>query len=758
MKITHKIILSFLLVASLTSLAAIWTQQLLLASATTLVLAIFFGGYFSFLISRNFRKLNEAAQNVGNGNLDTQVEITSNDEIGELSRSFNKMIADLRDSRSDLATAKTLTDKILASMVDFVLVTDMDMTITQVNQAALQLNGYDEHELIGQPVNMLLADRPFNQKGVEILRKNGFAASLDKVIRDKNGKQTPVSMSLSVFKDEDGRDLGIVCVGKDTSKQTRAEAERKVIYEVIQGVTTTSNLDELLGLIHRSIGNVLYAENCYVALVDPATEMLTLPFFVDKRDPKPPSAKLGAGLTAYVFRTGKPKLMTAEVIRELCDAGEMELVGTTPGIWLGVPLRTPRGIIGVLVVQHYEDPDAYDQRDVEFLTSVGDQIALAIERKRSDDAVKENEAKFKDLFDNAPVAYHELDTNGCYVRINHTEELLLGYTNDELRGKHPAEFIVETVSRDATKAKLAGDLPLLPIERTFIRKDGSHISVLNQDILIRDADGEVTGIRSTLQDITSLKHAEEQLKIFNEKLQQSNRELQDFAYVASHDLQEPLRKVQAFSDRLKTKYADKLEGDGLDYLERMRSAASRMQLLIQDLLTFSRVSTKAQPFTPVDLNQITSEVLSDLEVKIEETGAAVDFNELPTLDADPMQMRQLIQNLVGNALKFQQVGTAPVITISSQTVNTNGNLYGPHCQIIVKDNGIGFDEKYTDKIFAVFQRLHGRTEYEGSGVGLAICRKIVERHNGNITAHSAPGEGASFAITIPLKQPEQEAI
>ena len=664
----------------------------------------------------------------------------------------------MKETRTKLASTKIFTGTILDSMVDFVVVTDLDLNIMQVNKAALALNGYEEHELIGKSVNILMADRPFNEKGVQLLRKNGFATNLEKTNLNKDGTTRSISMSVSVFKDEHGNDLGIVCVGKDTTAQTRAEAERKVISEVIQGVTTTSNLDELLGLIHRSIANVLYAENCYVALVDPATEMLTLPFFVDKRDPLPPSVKLGSGLTAYVFRTGKPKLMTAEVIRQLTEEREIEIVGTTPGIWLGVPLRTPDGIIGVLVVQHYDDDAAYDQRDVEFLTSVGDQIALAIERKRSDEAIKENEAKFKDLFDHAPVAYHELDTEGCYVRINHTEELLLGYTSDELKGRHPSEIIVEKASREATEAKLAGNVPLEAVELTFIKKDGTHVSVLNEDRLIHDPMGKITGIRSTLQDITARKQAEEQLRVFNDKLQQSNRELQDFAYVASHDLQEPLRKVQAFSDRLKTKYADKLEGEGLDYLERMRSAASRMQLLIQDLLVFSRVSTKAQPFAPVNLNEITHEVLSDLEVKIEETGAAVDFEELPTLDADPMQMRQLIQNLVGNALKFQQAGTAPVITITSQTVDTNGNGFGPHCQIVVKDNGIGFDEKYTDKIFAVFQRLHGRTEYEGSGVGLAICRKIVERHNGKITAHSSPGEGASFAITIPLKQPVQESI
>jgi light-regulated signal transduction histidine kinase (bacteriophytochrome) len=249
------------------------------------------------------------------------------------------------------------------------------------------------------------------------------------------------------------------------------------------------------------------------------------------------------------------------------------------------------------------------------------------------------------------------------------------------------------------------------------------------------------------------KQAEDKLRISNEKLQQSNRELQDFAYVASHDLQEPLRKVQTFSDRLATKYAEKLEGDGLEYLERMRGAAERMRKLIQDLLTFSRVSSKAQPFVPVDLEKVSREVLSDLEVKIEETGASVEIRDLPTVDADPLQMRQLIQNLVGNALKFRNPDSAPVVKILAGTSNGNGSTPNGHfCTIRVEDNGIGFDEKYLDKIFTVFQRLHGRSEFEGSGIGLAVCRKIAERHHGNITAKSKPGEGSTFIVTLPVGQ------
>lgn len=178
-----------------------------------------------------------------------------------------------------------------------------------------------------------------------------------------------------------------------------------------------------------------------------------------------------------------------------------------------------------------------------------------------------------------------------------------------------------------------------------------------------------------------------------------------------------------------------------------------MQTLIQDLLSFSRVTTKAQPFIPVDVEEITKGVLSDLEVKIEETGATVEMLGLPVIDADPSQMRQLVQNLVGNALKFCRDGVAPIVKISAEPrENGNGGAY----EITIEDNGIGFDEKYLDKIFTVFQRLHGRAEYEGSGIGLAVCRKIVERHNGTITATSTPGNGAKFKLTLPRHQSNAE--
>ncbi len=230
-----------------------------------------------------------------------------------------------------------------------------------------------------------------------------------------------------------------------------------------------------------------------------------------------------------------------------------------------------------------------------------------------------------------------------------------------------------------------------------------------------------------------------------EELSRSNEELQQFAFIASHDLQEPLRKIQAFSSRLKVNFSSALTPQGHDYLQRMENATRRMQVLIDDLLILSRVTTRGQAFVQVNLSQVTQEVLSDLEVLIQQSGGYLEVGELPTLYADSVQMRQLLQNLISNALKFHRQEQSPLVKIYSQ-IPTSSN---DQCQIFVEDNGIGFDEKYLDRIFNVFQRLHGRSEYEGTGIGLAICRKIVERHQGSITAESKPGKGARFIVTLP---------
>ncbi|MEA5513401.1 PAS domain-containing protein [Nodularia sp. UHCC 0506] len=238
-----------------------------------------------------------------------------------------------------------------------------------------------------------------------------------------------------------------------------------------------------------------------------------------------------------------------------------------------------------------------------------------------------------------------------------------------------------------------------------------------------------------------------------QELTRSNEQLQEFAFIASHDLQEPLRKIITFGDRLKTTCEHDLSAPGRDYLERMQNAAFRMQTLIKDLLTLSRITTRAQPFVVVNLTHIIQEVLSDLEVSIQQTNGRVEVGNLPTIKADPLQMRQLLQNLIGNALKFHRPQIPPVVKVYSEILpnqsDQNSVVYDT-CQITIEDNGIGFAQKYVDRIFNVFQRLHGRNEYKGTGMGLAICRKIIERHHGIITVESQPGEGAKFIVTLPI--------
>jgi two-component system sensor kinase FixL len=361
-----------------------------------------------------------------------------------------------------------------------------------------------------------------------------------------------------------------------------------------------------------------------------------------------------------------------------------------------------------------------------------------------------------------------LDLDGRATFVNPAVARITGWQIEELIGK-TANELFHTNGHNGKNGEAGQNLT----EQVFHRKDGSEFPVELVKTPLNE-NGRVIGSVLVFKDITERKRAEESLARKAAELSRSNAELEQFAFVASHDLQEPLRKIQAFGDRLKVKAGASASPEVRDYLERMQSAAARMQTLINDLLAFSRVISSSQPFVPVELAKVTREVLGDLEVRIEQSHAQIEMGELPTIDGDPMQMRQLLLNLIGNALKFQPPGAKPVVKISARLFNSqttkdtaflkrltaNGHKPAPTgdlCEISVQDNGIGFEEKYLDKIFAVFQRLHGRTEYEGTGVGLAVCRRIVDRHGGNITATSQLDQGATFIVTLPVRHSNGEA-
>lgn len=335
------------------------------------------------------------------------------------------------------------------------------------------------------------------------------------------------------------------------------------------------------------------------------------------------------------------------------------------------------------------------------------------------------------------------DVKGTIIHVNDKFCEISKYSRDELIGQnhriinsgfHPKEFFVDLWKTIASGKVWEGEVKNKA-------KDGSYYWVYTTIVPFLKEDGKPYEYVSIRYEITQRKLAEERLKA-------SNEELQSFATIAAHDLQEPLRKIQTFGERLKVKGEKVLPPELLDYVNRIQSSSTRMRTLIDDLLSYSRVTSRAAPFEKIDLSKIVGEVLSDLEVRIEQTKAKISVQKLPNIEADPSQMRQLFQNLISNAMKFQKPDVPPVIEVSGKTVSN-------WCTIEVKDNGIGFDEKYLDRIFAIFQRLHGRHEYEGTGVGLAVCRKIVERHGGMLTARSTPGAGAIFIATIPIKQPKE---
>jgi PAS domain S-box-containing protein len=334
---------------------------------------------------------------------------------------------------------------------------------------------------------------------------------------------------------------------------------------------------------------------------------------------------------------------------------------------------------------------------------------------------------------------------------NKAAEKLYGWKRSEANGKIIHELLrtrfpipvhdIESIVLD--RGKWQGELI------HFTRKK-KPIVVESRWALQRDEKGHPAAMLEINRDITARKIAEAAAKDYSTRLERSNQELRDFASIASHDLQEPLRKVSTYGSILEDRFADALGKEGLAYLTKMLGATARMQALIQSLLIYSRVTTRSEPFVSIDLGKLVKEVLLDLEIPIQETGAEVGTDELPRIEADPGQIRQLFQNLIGNALKFHSEN--PRIKIYAEA------CWEGTCKISIEDNGIGFDEEYLERIFQPFQRLHGKSSpYKGSGIGLAICRKIVDRHNGTITARSEPGKGSTFIVTLPLRQHDENA-
>ena len=372
---------------------------------------------------------------------------------------------------------------------------------------------------------------------------------------------------------------------------------------------------------------------------------------------------------------------------------------------------------------------------------------IDILRLKAEQSVKESAAEIEDLYNNAPCGYHSLDKDGKFARVNDTELSWLGYTREELIGKDLRDVITEDSQRvfEDNYEGFMGRGYVNELELEMVRKDGSVFHIIVSATAVKDAEGNFLNSRSTLFDITELKNAQKERNKLIIDLKRSNEDLKSFAYIASHDLQEPLRTMSSYAGLLKRRYEGQLDEDADDFIEYIVGGASQMQNLIKGLLEYSRLDAQSRGFKEFNSEDALNTALSNLKYSIEESNAEISYDPLPMVYGDYNQIVRVFQNLIGNALKFRREDVQLEIHVSMQKKDDE-------CIFSVNDNGIGFEEEYNNRIFEVFKKLHGVGEYSGAGIGLAIVKRIINRHRGDIWVESKLGEGSTFYFTLPLKK------
>ena len=376
------------------------------------------------------------------------------------------------------------------------------------------------------------------------------------------------------------------------------------------------------------------------------------------------------------------------------------------------------------------------------------------EQQRIEAALASINDEFIQIFNSAPDGMLVTDLDFNIIRVNRAQCLLTGQDIKDIQGHKCYEALTGKLCHtdQCPLSQLKSGAKRVENEIQCIRDDGEKIPCIVTATPFRESGGTLTGMIQVTRNVSDWKRIESSLSATAENLRARNVELEDFAHVISHDLQEPLMLIQAFSDKIRTQCASKLPEKGITYLEQIESSSTRMQSLIDGLLIYSRVSSKAILFEQVELKAIISSVLDDLAVRIQESNATIHVDEsLPAIEANPLQMRQLLQNIIGNCLKYHHDERDPVITIKNIAFSNQSGQ--PKCiSFSIEDNGIGFKKEEQNVIFDIFQRLHARKRFQGTGIGLSICKKIIERHHGTIRAEGIPDQGAKFIITLPLHQ------
>jgi PAS domain S-box-containing protein len=539
---------------------------------------------------------------------------------------------------------------------------------------------------------------------------------------------------------------GIVVSFRDVTDLQRMESERQVISEIVHALNQTANLDDLLREIHQALKRVLYAENCFVALHDRDADTFSFPFFADQVDIAPAPQKVGRSCTAYVFRKGLPMLIPQSEFDRLAEEGEVELVGSPSPAWLGVPLKTPTATIGVLVIQHYENERAYDTRDLEFLSSVGGHIALAIERRRAEDALRKNEEMFRLLFSYNPLPTWVIDKETRrFLEVNDAAIRQYGYSLNEFKN-----MTVLDLRTEEERARYLEEMQQISSDGLYHgnwkhrKKDGKIIQV---EIISHELEYEGRPVRLVVAQDLSERHLLEQQLRQSQKMEAVGR----LAGGVAHDFNNLLMVIKGHTELLlnalppSEHYSRKIE--------QIDRAADRASALTRQLLAFSRLQV-LQPHV-MNLNGVVAEMGRLLPRLIGEDIELVirGSEDLGAIRADASQMEQVIMNLAVNARDAMPGGGRLLIETSNAELDSNYNAVHPivrqgrYVLLAVSDTGMGMSAETQAHIFEPF--FTTKPQGKGTGLGLATVYGIVKQSGGFIWVYSEVGRGTSFKIYLP---------
>ena len=621
-------------------------------------------------------------------------------------------------------------------------------TILFASAGFTRLLGYPTEDLIGSPVLSLLhpsdADAVIQGLGNSAKSGPGFFAGRCRLL-SKEGGWRWFHVTGRACTRVPGIEAMLVNFQAVTELH-RMEAERQVISEVVHALNQTANLDALLSGIHQALKKVVYAENCFVALHDPVADAFTFPFFVDQVDIAPPPQRVGHSCTAYVFRTGMPMLIPQREFDRLAAAGEVELVGAPSPAWLGVPLKTPSATIGVLVVQHYENENAYDIRDLEFLNSVGGHIALAIERRRSEDTLRKKEEMFRLLFSHNPLPTWVIDRDTLqFLEVNEAAVRVYGYAEDEFK-----KMTILDLRPEEERARLlhylkqtAGD-GLYHGNWKHRKKDGKVIQV---ETTTHELEYGGKRVRLVVAQDVSERHILEQQLRQSQKMEAVGR----LAGGVAHDFNNLLMVIKGHTELLLNALPhSELYSRKIEQIER---AADRASALTRQLLAFSRLQV-LQPHV-MNLNGVVEDmgrllprlIGEDIELILRASA------DLGAIRADASQMEQIIMNLAVNARDAMPEGGRLIIETSNADLDGSYNAkhpivrQGPYVLLAVSDTGTGMSAETQAHIFEPF--FTTKAQGKGTGLGLATVYGVVKQSGGFIWVYSEVGRGTTFKIYLP---------